>query len=137
MPVQSRTTKCGQCGNVLPEDPSIPVEARIPCPKCGSTTRGFAVAVSSTVELHSKLRLKARHAAGGRPYLEQTVGSDLHRKTGIWMRLERVLDRASNRYRERVTNPKTGEIVHECDEPLSDHQGHGSAKGREPPRGDA
>jgi hypothetical protein len=46
------------------------------------------------------------------------------------MRLDRVIDREKNRYTERVTDPATGEVVHECDEPLTDHQDHGAAKGR-------
>lgn len=31
-------------------------------------------------------------------------------------------------YSERVKDEKTGQIIHQCDEPLSKHQGHGSAK---------
>lgn len=90
--------------------------------------RKFIVQISATVEAQSTLRVKARGGAGGRPFMEQVAGSDLHRKTGIWMRIERVIDRARDWYRERITNPKTGEIVHECEEPLSQHRGHGAAK---------
>ncbi len=60
--------------------------------------------------------------------MEQVVGYDLHRKTGRWMRLQRVIDRVNNWYREIIHDPKTGEIVHQTDEPLTEHQGHGDAK---------
>jgi hypothetical protein len=130
MPVESRSTKCGQCGMPLHEDPSTPIEQRTGCPSCGSTARAFSVTISSTVEVRSQLRLKGRRASGGKPFIEQTGGSDLHHKTGIWMRLERVIDRARDWYRERVIDPKTGEVVHKCEEPLSEHKGHGTAKRR-------
>jgi hypothetical protein len=130
MPVESRSTKCGQCGKPLSEDPSTPVEQRTACPSCGSTARAFSVVTSSTIEVHGQLRLKGRRASRGKPFIEQTVGSNLHRKTGIWMKLERVIDRARDWYRERVINPETGEGIHDCEEPLSQHQGHGTAKRR-------
>jgi len=47
------------------------------------------------------------------------------------MHLERLIDRENDWYAETVTDPETGEIVHECKEPLSEHQGHGAAKKRE------
>jgi DNA-directed RNA polymerase subunit RPC12/RpoP len=130
MPAESRSTKCGECGKPLSEAPSIAVEQRTACPSCGSTVRAFSVTTSSTIEIYGQLRLKGRRASRGRPFIEQTVGSDLHRKTGIWMKLDRVIDRARDWYRERVTNLKTGEVVHECEEPLSQHQWHGTAKRR-------
>jgi hypothetical protein len=39
-------------------------------------------------------------------------------------------NRANDRYREVVTDPTTKEIIHHCEEPLSQHQNHGSAKKR-------
>jgi hypothetical protein len=44
------------------------------------------------------------------------------------MRLERVIDRAKNWYREIVTDPVTGKIIHACEEPLDAHRGHGTDK---------
>jgi hypothetical protein len=40
----------------------------------------------------------------------------------------RVFDWGTDRYRELVILLNTGEVVHVCDEPLSQHRGHGSAK---------
>jgi hypothetical protein len=130
MSVESIFTRCGQCGKPLNEPPSMPVEQRTACPSCGSTVRAFSIEISSTLEVHGQRRLKGRRASGGAPFIEQKVGSDLHRKTGIWMKLERVIDRAHDWYRERIMSPKTGEVIRECEEPLSQHQGHGTAKKR-------
>lgn len=33
-----------------------------------------------------------------------------------------------NWYSEKITDPETGEVLHERHEPLDQHQGHGSAK---------
>ena len=40
----------------------------------------------------------------------------------------KVEDRRQDRYKEVVRDPDTSEIIHECEEPLSEHQGHGSAR---------
>ena len=130
MTVQSRITRCGGCDQVLNEDPGTPVVERKPCPSCGSAARAFAITISETVQAHGKLLLKGRQAGRRKPFIEQTVGSDLHRRTGTWMHLERIIDRAQDWYHECVSNPKTSEVVHACDEPLSQHRGHGSARKR-------
>jgi len=41
---------------------------------------------------------------------------------------ERHWDKVSNCYFERITGIETGEVIHECEEPLTEHRGHGSAK---------
>ncbi len=45
--------------------------------------------------------------------------------------VEQVLDRDDDRYREKVTMQGSGEIIHQVDERLSEHKGHGSDKKRE------
>ena len=113
---------------MLDENPSAPVAERLPCPQCGSLAWRIHVTCSDTLSLHSKLNLKARHAGEKRPFMDQTVGDDLHRKSGRWMKLYRLIDRVKAWYHERVTDPATDEVVHECSEPLKNHRGHGSAK---------
>ena len=44
------------------------------------------------------------------------------------VRHERLIDRKNDRYFELVEDPDTDEVVHRCEEKLSDHRGHGSAK---------
>jgi len=72
--------------------------------------------------------MKGRHEEGRKPYIEQVHGDDLHRKSGMWMNLERIIDRDNNMYHEVVTNPVTGEVIYECKESLSKHVGHGTAR---------
>lgn len=40
----------------------------------------------------------------------------------------RVMDRDGDRYVETVTMRETGEVIHHCDELLSEHIGHGSSR---------
>jgi hypothetical protein len=42
--------------------------------------------------------------------------------------VERTFDRDKDRYQETVTLRDSGETIHSCDEPLSQHLGHGSDK---------
>jgi hypothetical protein len=39
-----------------------------------------------------------------------------------------TVDREGNRYRELITDPETGALIRDVDEPLDQHRGHGSAK---------
>lgn len=129
MPVDSKLVECGACGLALEEDASLPVESRAPCPACGSTTRSFHVTIHGKVVVRSKLGMKGKHAGGGKPFIEQVSGNDLHYKTGKYMKHSRVIDRDNDLYHEVVTDPETGEVVHECKEPLSHHRGHGAPPG--------
>lgn len=55
-------------------------------------------------------------------------GDDLRKRDGKWMKKSRVIDKTTDKYLERVTDPETGEVVHSCEEALSVHFGHGSDK---------
>jgi hypothetical protein len=59
------------------------------------------------------------------------TGDEIRGADGKWMKEERTIDRDRCRYKETVTDPETGEVVHHCDEPLINHTGHGSAKPKE------
>lgn len=131
MSTEFGVVKCGQCGTKLNESPSASPDKRTPCPQCGSLQRSFAVSISETIETHSKLSSVGRRPGMKRPFVEQISGDDLHRKSGRWMILNRVIDRLNNWYHEIVKDKKTGKIVHETSEPLTEHRGHGSAKKEE------
>jgi len=53
-------------------------------------------------------------------------------RDGALALVEIVIKRANfgNRYSEKVTMKQTGEVIHHCEEPLDQHQGHGSDKRR-------
>jgi len=128
MPVNNNTLLCGKCKVALKEDSHIKPDQRVPCPSCGSTARIFELTIHDGIVMKSKLGMKARHPSGKKPFIEQVTGDDFHRKTAKWMNLSRVYDREHDIYKESITDPITGEVIHECIEPLSEHTGHGSAK---------
>ena len=66
----------------------------------------------------------------GKVISELRSGDDLWRIKNKWMNKSRVIDWKNNRYRDTITDPQTGEVVHHREEPLDEHQGHGSAKER-------
>ena len=129
MPIDNISVICGKCKLALKEDPHIQPDQRIlPCPSCGSTTRIFQVTIHDSIVMKSKVGMKARHPGGKKPFIEEVTGDDLHRETGKWMNLSRVYDRENDLYKEIITDPITGEVVHDCIEPLSKHTGHGDPK---------
>jgi hypothetical protein len=63
-----------------------------------------------------------------RPAVELLAG-DVRQADGSVRRLRRLIDRRSDRYVEQLTDPRTETPARPItDQPLSAHQGHGSAK---------
>lgn len=123
-----RSVICGNCGEHITEEVDPPVGPRKPCPVCGSSNRKFEIDIGGEITPRSLFKFKARHQAGGKPFAWGTVGSDLYRKTGQWMRLERFFDRINDWYREHISVRESGVVVRHVEEPLSQHRGHGSAR---------
>lgn len=126
---------CGGCLRSLDEPPALPVEERKPCPRCGSLLRLKRVEVGGSITPHSMLAHKVRQPGHKDPVYHGKSGSDFYRDTGTWRHVFRLFDHINNRYQERITDPETGAVLREVDELLTDHQGHGSAKGRPPKKG--
>lgn len=57
-----------------------------------------------------------------------TFRDDYNRKFAKFVYSKIKIDRENNQYYEIIKNNQTGEIIHECKEPLSEHCGHGSDK---------
>lgn len=119
---------CGQCGDELDEAPSTAIGARESCPSCGSLVRSFHVKISDKIEMYNLIKLQHKELGQKKPKTEITSGDDLHRDSGRWMNLERILDRGKNWYEETITDILTGKITHHVAHPLDQHTGHGTAK---------
>ncbi len=97
-------------------------------PVCGSGDRNIHAQVSEVLGVYESVRGKVRSdGATGKPALEFWSGDDLTRSTGEWVTLERRNDRENDVYYERIVD-KQGVVLREVTEPLSQHQGRGSAK---------
>ena len=115
--------KC-ECGTI------VPPEDRAPCPKCGYTGRiieadSFDAATSL---MNANLRGKAKSGGKGKPIYEWFGGGQWSVRFQKFMHKIRIIDRRNGLYLEEVKDPDTGETVHHCAEPLSEHQKHGSDK---------
>jgi hypothetical protein len=83
------------------------------------------------LESHDKTRSKYRDG-GTKVIRELTEGEDFHRKTRKWNTIYRLIDGCNNLYRETFWDKETGQIIRHCEEPLSEHRGHGSDKKNQP-----
>jgi DNA-directed RNA polymerase subunit RPC12/RpoP len=122
--------ECAECGSSIPVARSDdPVDARRPCPACGSSARLVPLHASDEVHFHERVDLKVKEGGRGKPALELRQGDDQHRSSGVWHTIRRVIDRRRNRYEERVVDPD-GIVVREISVPLDEHRGHGSDTSR-------
>ena len=85
--------------------------------------------IEDSIELHSSLAYVHKGDRPGvrsRRLLEGRAG-DSQSADGTWAYVEQVVDRINRRYRKFVRTAERS-VVRDVDEPLDDHQGHGSAK---------
>ena len=126
---------CKGCGHKFDEKMENAEQA--PCPHCPSTARNVSVAITEEVAFTVYDSMRAKNRRKDLPSKDKLrtdiiAGFELHRKTGKWYKKDRVIDRDNDYYLERIVDPETGEVIRECEEKLSEHQGRGSAK----PKGD-
>src|SRR5262245_17017361 len=49
-------------------------------------------------------------------------------RLGRYVKKTRVINRRDDYYFEDITDPQTGQTLHRCEEPLTEHRGHGDAR---------
>ena len=129
------TTLCDHCGRELPEN-FLPNES---CPNCGHKGRTSHIDITENINISKEERLDLYAFEGivkipeSRRQKEKqskwrTHISEHSDSQNRSIHRERIFDRENNRYKEIVKDRKTQENIHSCDEPLTAHQGHGSAK---------
>jgi hypothetical protein len=129
---------CGGCGAPLSEATDTPVEKRVPCPKCGSTARHFSLHLVDEVKPLALVDVKKKSPgfrSKDKLRFHLQKGDQLNNATGRWVVKERIIDKEKTPavYLESVIDGETGEVIHYDEEPLKDHLGHGSDKGRKKP----
>jgi hypothetical protein len=123
------TVKCAECGTPIDESRDPP-EHRTPCANCGSTHRHLSVSVTIAAVAYDGLGVKGKRSDQKRPYFEEFSRPEYQRNLQKTVHRQRSIDRDQDKYAEKITDYDTGEIIHHCEEPLSHHRGHGSAKQR-------
>ena len=74
------------------------------------------------------MEIQAKGFGKKKPHVELKQGPSHSYKLGKPVEHERLIDRGNDRYFEKVTDYESGDLIHQDDEPLSDHKGHGAAK---------
>lgn len=99
------------------------------CPNCGSLKQEIIIDIvdTTTITVHEEIRGKTKKMDLKKPLFEFKQGDSLHKKSGVWNHREMIIDRENNTYKEIIMD-KDNNIIHSCEEPLSEHFGHGSAK---------
>ncbi len=119
--------RCGSCGEPIDESADVPIEDRVPCPQCGSTTRKFSEHLKVEAKAQVGLGFKHKRPGSKKPIAEGFTGRELRKSVGDFVDKERLIDRENDRYREKVVTD-SGEVIRDVDEPLSEHTDRGSAK---------
>ena len=123
---------CAECGNTI--DEPINKKEYEPCPRCGSDRRIMNIdhgeeIVELNIKEQSISHIKDPKQTGKRKIrYERLSGDDFYKKSGRWNKQERIIDRENDRYMKKIIDSETGDVRRHCDETLSKHQGHGSAK---------
>ena len=121
---------CNTCGNVLEENATTDQKEHIPCPRCGSTIRRYDFNLNVNMQARAGFGMKHKRPGKKSPLSESLNRPEYSNKHQKLIEKKRVIDRENDRYQETIKDFETGEIHHHCDEPLSKHKGHGSAKQR-------
>ena len=127
-------TSCAKCSSNLPDD--LPGQIRAPCPNCGSTARAYLETLTDGAIAHDGHRAKAKRSSlpsNKKLRFDTYSGIEPSHKYGKLVRVHRTIDKDNDWYSEKVIDLQTGEILHECDEPLSKHVNRGTAKHRSEP----
>ncbi|WP_133635565.1 hypothetical protein [Halomonas ventosae] len=106
-------------------------EGRQACRNCGSLKRHYTEFISESVSAGGLVAAK-----GYKGGLSKRKGIRFETKDGDsfsvdrnrFVKLTQIVDHEQNRYFKRVVDSRSGEVIRDVDEPLSDHKGRGSAK---------
>lgn len=125
---ESSHTQCAKCGHTFDYNETVS-ENRSPCPDCGSMDRKTDVQVSDAIEILDSSGVKGLRPNKKKPYVEASFRvRDWHHDQARWSLRTKVFNRSDDEYHEVITDLESGNVVHECHEPLSRHTGHGSAR---------
>lgn len=102
-----------------------------PCPACGGTTRIWSVNVTDAVKVRDNMKAKLKRdtlPSKKKVRLELQTGEEIRGDGRGWVTKDRIIDHDADSYVEKVVDSSTGLVLRDVAEPLSQHQGHGSAR---------
>lgn len=95
-------------------------------------SKSFSIEGDISISVTPRAELRYRKPKGGKKkHRYETHSYPDTNNEGERVNVRRIFDRENDRYIEVVCIEETGEVIHEKDEPLSVHMGHGSAKAKD------
>ncbi len=123
----TRYKKCINCNHIF-NDMTVNQ-----CPKCSSNKLEIVINIEETVHLSDSMKGKvknSKYSSKRNPRIEFITGTDIRKDNNRLVEKYRLVDKNKNLYKEKIIDKETGEIIKDVEEPLDQHQGHGSAKFR-------
>jgi hypothetical protein len=122
---------CGNCGLVLNESTDTPSIKRSPCKNCSSTIRQFNLQCMEKIKPLALIDAKKRSpgfSSKNKLRIHLQKGDQINHDTGRWVLKERIINREKNpaTYFEQIVDRDSGEVIHNDEGPLNQHQGHWS-----------
>ena len=108
-----------------------------PCPVCGSENKRIYASCNAIMKTFSNIG-KMKNVTYDKDGKKKKIWTYESKYMENYFDPESTVHRVrvydfppfADHYLETVTDVKTGEEIHRCDEPLTDHKNHGSAKKR-------
>lgn len=123
------TTECSKCGSLIDTSKDTDSE-RTPCQNCGSISRSHTVNIVENLLAADGYGLIGKRPGKKKPYVEEiSMPEYSHSKYKI-VHKYRLIDRDNDKYSEKISDYQSGEVIHQCEEPLTKHFGHGSVKSK-------
>ncbi len=91
-------------------------------------SRIFSIAATDVIHVKSLITIKMKRPGIKRQVIESKIGDDLRHTDGKWLHLEQIVDRENNRYKKKLVDSETDEVLRDEECKLTDHQGYGDAK---------
>jgi len=117
--------RCESCDALVLDEISNDAQEFVICKGCGAKL--CAVSGRGTI-VKGKIWRSGMSKAKGLLAIVQLAFRSQRNRNGLLVRHERLIDRRANRYFEQVSAYDSGEVIHHCDEPLTEHRGHGTAR---------
>jgi len=121
------STECSKCGSLIDTSKDTYSE-RVPCQKCGSISRSHMVHIVENLLAVDGYGAIGKRPGKKKPFVEEMSMPEYSYSKGKIVHKYRLIDRDNDKYAEKVSDYQSGEIIHQCEEPLTEHFGHGSAK---------
>ena len=94
------------------------------CPRCGGTKSIIFKVFTKNFKLRDKIKVVGKRFGFGR-FLELISGWEKNKITGDTKHgvdKRRLINKKNDKYKEKVPDLKTGEVIRDCEEPLSQHR---------------